>query len=301
LAYDKQILGGNLQQRANGMKMVDVMNQQSITQWIKGFVDDTSIFTNTNFVNNNICELKDKLKYDGQYWAGLLEASGGRLELVKCFYYLLTWKWDKKGNPSAASIIDQYDNQHNICLTINEDPLSNTPLNQRDIHQCHKTLGAFKRISGKEIDHEKYLREKSDKYAVIVCHSKLNRTQARLAYNSCYIPALTYSSTSVAFEESILNRIQQNAITQFIRKLGFEQCFPRAVVYGPSIFGGLGIQQLYSTSMCTKIETIICHINSNSSLGTVFGLILDWLQLHAGTSKLINTCRRIGLHLFKIF
>jgi hypothetical protein len=74
-----------LSKNANGMKMVDIMNSTSITQWIEGFVDDMSIFSNTRFNSDTINELKEKLKYDGRYWAGLLEASGGRLELVKSF------------------------------------------------------------------------------------------------------------------------------------------------------------------------------------------------------------------------
>jgi hypothetical protein len=223
-----------LQKRANGMRMMDIMKSTTITQWIEGFVDDTSIYSNTVFQSNNIKDLKDKLRYDGQYWAGLLEASGGKLELVKCFYYILKWTYDKRGNPRAETISEQQDNNNPICLQVNNDIVG--PLIQKDINESHKTLGALKRITGKEIEHETALTQKSDYYADIVCNNKLDRRKARLAYNSCYIPALSYSLTSVSFNEPILNRIQQNAIAQFIRKLGFKKCFPRAAVYGPTIF-----------------------------------------------------------------
>jgi hypothetical protein len=97
--------------------------------------------------------------------------------------------------------------------------------------------------------------------------------QVIIKLNCCllfFLVKITYSLTSVSFNEPTLNRIQQNAIAQFIRMLGFEKCFPRAAIYGPETFGGLGIQQLYSTSMSKKLETIICHMNTNSSLGVVF-------------------------------
>jgi Reverse transcriptase (RNA-dependent DNA polymerase) len=75
-----------LESKANGMTIQSIMGQKHIVQWIEGFVDDTSIFTNTSLKSNNIQELKEKLQQDGTYWAGLLEASGGKLELVKCFF-----------------------------------------------------------------------------------------------------------------------------------------------------------------------------------------------------------------------
>jgi hypothetical protein len=40
-------------------------------------------------------------------WKELLEASGGKLELTKYFYYILTWKLDGKGNPVPTTIAEQ--------------------------------------------------------------------------------------------------------------------------------------------------------------------------------------------------
>jgi hypothetical protein len=37
----------------------------------------------------------------------LLETSGGKLELKKCFYYILSWKFDGKGNTSPTTITEQ--------------------------------------------------------------------------------------------------------------------------------------------------------------------------------------------------
>jgi hypothetical protein len=63
-----------LQFHVNGMEMIDIMKKKTITQWIEGFVDDTSIFSNTPFHCRDIIELKERLKYNSTYWSGLLEA-----------------------------------------------------------------------------------------------------------------------------------------------------------------------------------------------------------------------------------
>jgi hypothetical protein len=75
-----------------GMTMNDVHTDNSIQQWIDGFVDDTSLFTNiiNQTDNNNIIQLCTQLTRDVTIWNELLEASGGKLELSKCFYYVLS-------------------------------------------------------------------------------------------------------------------------------------------------------------------------------------------------------------------
>jgi hypothetical protein len=75
------ILMDCLSELGSGMTMQDVVQENSIQQWIDGFVDDTSLFTNivqlTN--NNNIIELCNSLTRDMTIWNELLEASGGKL------------------------------------------------------------------------------------------------------------------------------------------------------------------------------------------------------------------------------
>ena len=45
------------------MEIKDILKQKdSIKQWIEGFVDDTSLFTNTGLDSNDILNLKQKLK-----------------------------------------------------------------------------------------------------------------------------------------------------------------------------------------------------------------------------------------------
>jgi hypothetical protein len=77
----------------NSMTIQDVFGKQKLRQLIDGFVDDTSLFTNllnTIVESNDIKELTLRLQYNMIAWKELLEASGGKLKLTKCFYYILT-------------------------------------------------------------------------------------------------------------------------------------------------------------------------------------------------------------------
>jgi hypothetical protein len=78
------------------MTIKDVIGKRTLRQLIDGFVDDTTpLFTNllnTIIESNDIEELTSRLRHDMNAWKELLEASGGKLELTKCFYYILSWK-----------------------------------------------------------------------------------------------------------------------------------------------------------------------------------------------------------------
>jgi ribonuclease HI len=270
-----------LHELGNGMTMVDILkNNTTLREIIEGFVDDTSIFTNCT--SNDIINILRKLQEDGNIWSMLLQASGGKLEVNKCFFYLLSWHWDAKGNPIADDIQSQklllQENGIQLCGSDEE-------LKQKDVQTSHKTLGTFKCLVGDEVDHYKFLKDKSDKLGSITRGSQLNRRQAKKAYNSCYIPALLYSLTAVSLTRKQIDKIQQQATTDYIRKCGYDMHFPRCIVYGATNFGGLGFRQLFVESGCNKIQSMVCHINNNTMLGKMVQINLNWVQLTSGLSK----------------
>jgi hypothetical protein len=44
-------------------------------------------------------------------WECLLHTAGGELELIECFHYILSWKWDKIGNTIPQTINEQQINK----------------------------------------------------------------------------------------------------------------------------------------------------------------------------------------------
>jgi hypothetical protein len=119
------ILMDCLSELGGGMTIIDVTNNYSIQQWIDGFVDDTSLFTNITQPtdNHNIINLCNQLTKDMTIWNELLEESGGKLELSKCFHYILSWKFDKEGNAPPMTIADQRKQQATLIAIKS----SNTP------------------------------------------------------------------------------------------------------------------------------------------------------------------------------
>jgi hypothetical protein len=152
-----------LQDHATGMNMVDIQKKYaSIIHWIEGFVDDNSIFTNLDFGCEDLEQLLTKATKDAQLWEGLLSATGGELQLSKCFYYVLSWKWDKFGNPSPQNKQEQNITPLTIQMTTNQ---ISEELTQKECHESHKTLGTHKCIIGQEITQYEVLLQKSNTFA----------------------------------------------------------------------------------------------------------------------------------------
>jgi hypothetical protein len=250
-----------LSTKANGMTLYDPIGiEDDLIKYIEGFVDDTSLFTNLEYNNDDLKQLIDRMETDGTVWSKLLEASGGKLEMEKCFYYILSWKWSKNGNPQPQIISEQSCNSQPICLERNKE--NPQYLKQMEINESHKTLGVLKTTMGIEDKHIQYLMEKSEKYTLKAQYGHMTRQQACIAYYSNYIPAMMYSIVATCLDETQLNKIQQKATTMFLRIIGYDMHFPRAVVYGPQTFGGLGLMVLYVEVSCRRVEVLICEWNN---------------------------------------
>jgi hypothetical protein len=275
------ILMDCLKEAADGMTMADVKSINTIEQWIEGFVDDTSLFSNTVSITDKVGDLKMSLSKDMNLWAQLLEATGGRLELSKCFYYILSWNFALDGTPYPQTIAEQ-----NLSPITVHDSINNTTteIRQEEVTTPHKTLGVMKTMVGDETEHMKTLQKKSSNMALMVSSAPLTRHQARVAYNSVYSPMMTYSLPACSYTENELGDMQSSAVGQFLPKMGYDRTFPRAVVFGPREAGGLNLTHMYTEQGSQKVKTLLEHVRSESGMGNLMRYNLNWLQLHSGRS-----------------
>jgi hypothetical protein len=131
------VLMNILHKNSCGMTMKDVQKYKiEIKQIKERFVDDTSIFTNDE--EDNIRSVIEKLEKDGTWWSGLLSSSGGKLEMTKRFYYLLSWKWDRNGNPVPETILEQSLENNNYSISLNKGSDHPIFLEQKEVNVTHK-------------------------------------------------------------------------------------------------------------------------------------------------------------------
>lgn len=270
---------------SQGMTRHDVSPDNTSHTSAEGFVDDISLFINDPSLHLVALDLLfEAIKHDIRTWQDLLGGSGGKLELEKCFYYILSWKFNKFGDAIPRSLEDIKAECDTTIAIHDPDSNQDIPLQVKDITQDHKTLGVLKTMSGDEKTQLQALKEKSKKLATQTALGQLTRFQARRAYSSVYMPSMTYSLVATSLSEADLNVVQSKALQSYLPAMGYEATFPRAVIFGPRQFGGINLGHLYTEMCIAKIEALVSHIQSGSGLGRLMLTNLNWLQLHSGLS-----------------
>jgi hypothetical protein len=85
---------------AHGILFTDPAGTEQLKRTMEAFVDDTDVAVNDADHILNPQELTTTLQIDTQHWEKLLFTSGGKLELTKCFFYLMYWQFSDDGIPS---------------------------------------------------------------------------------------------------------------------------------------------------------------------------------------------------------
>jgi hypothetical protein len=160
-----------------------------------GFVDDSNGQVNSfyDMDNTNTLHLMvQKARQNAIEWANLLGATGGALELSKCSYHVLYWKFSAQGAPVLSNIRSE------ISPMQIPDPLTDTvhTLEYLPPSVAHKTLGHYKEPFGLQKMQFRQLKEKSDTITDFLWSMHFTREEAWTFYRSCYVPAVTYPLTS---------------------------------------------------------------------------------------------------------
>ena len=95
---------------------------------------------------------------------------------------------------------------------------------------------------------------------------------------------MSYCLPAVNITEKVLDRIQNKALESFIPALGYNKGFPRAVMLGPTTYGGDGVPHLFTESKLLQLEILVMHLRANTTLGQLFRINLNWIQLTLGLS-----------------
>ena len=139
----------SLEQQTSGMTISPIgVHDQPIETIIDGFVDNISIFVNLPFHDTNQATIFKKLQNATERWLELISASGGKLELQKCFFYAMIWKFTQEGEAILQTITQQQAIGDHVINIRDPDTNIKVPGTQKSCNDAHKTLGVYKTTIG---------------------------------------------------------------------------------------------------------------------------------------------------------
>jgi hypothetical protein len=125
----------------------------------------------------------------------------------------------------------------------------------------------------------------------------LTNIQGTLAYNLVYIASLKYGlpSTSLSYEQ--IDKFHRYTVDKFISAMGIDHSTHRALIYGPSEYGGFGVRHVHTEMMGMKLETLISHLWAGTDLSILFIININHIQLYAGIGQPIFMSKRDISHI----
>jgi exonuclease III len=254
-----------------------------INLYMIGFVDDSNGQVNSFLREESHDELQRLIRqaeHNAITWSNLLEATGGSLELLKCSYHVVNWKFSIQGAPVLSSVKAQVQSisvPHSLTGELQT-------LEYLPPSVAHKTLGHFKEPTGTQRVQFQQLKKKSDHITDFLWTTQLTRQEAWTFYHSCYIPSVTYPLTSSFLTEKQLDKIQRRAMTIIYAKCGFNRHTKREVLFGPHEFGGAEFRRLFISQGLAQTKYFLRHWRLQSTVGKLLQCSLAWFQLSTGMS-----------------
>jgi hypothetical protein len=256
--------------------------KDSITRHGGGFIDDQidTILLPTNVADETIPIVEDTL----QRWQDLLNVSGGDLSLTKCKVGFANYKFVRNSHTDTVWI-----------KTIEEDPgdVYLQPFHQDKPKVCIKRLqpwegerylGARLTLNGNHTtDEYKVRKAQIEDMAERILQSSICRHQAYMIHGIQYRPAIIYPLQHVMFTDKECHSIQKPIINALIAKMGFNRKTPRDVIYGPILYGGLGLTDLREEIFVEHLFSFLKDMRSKPLQSDERQLLLDTYQLIIGT------------------
>jgi hypothetical protein len=250
-----------------------------VLEHIQAFVDDShGLIVKSPSDTRSIDEL---IKHNLQAWEHLLHTVGGKLEITKCRFSKLEWTSNSKG-----------------VYTLNQQNMDNDPISITD-HETnraqeistlspsdsYKLLGVNMALDGNCIDQAHLIQSKCNKLARAFTRCKLTPEETTQGYFSIFLPAVKYGLDATSIPTPLLQKAQSIASRIILPKLGYNRHLPLPIVYAPTHFGGIGLQDLSTEQGLMHTTFLISHLRANSDVAKTLIILLETYMLVAGTIR----------------
>jgi hypothetical protein len=258
----------------------------------EAFVDDTSlgctalvVYDESQMVDHHITSSEqnvlENLQELGQLWERLLHATGGAISIEKSFWYMISWSWSKSGNPKLKTIIQS---KGSLLLTSGQDTSLHLTVPRIETTASFRTLGTYISPSGNLTATVQHLRTQAINFASNIASSTLNREAIYWAFWQYYQPKVSFSIPMLSLTQAQCTYIQAPAIQAMLSKLHHNRHIARAIVYGPTSYGGLALPDLYSSQGITQLRLLLGHLRLQDKSAKLILIDMSYIQLLLGSS-----------------
>jgi hypothetical protein len=249
-----------------------------IRQTGEAFVDDTSLWLlQLGMLLTTAAAL---MQISAQRWERLLFATGGALNLAKCFWYGIEWTFTTAGEPQMNHKI----NEPVITLTSGATPDQAEILQRISVTEGQRTLGVRLAPDGNDKTKFKYRILQAEMMNRQVRAAPLGREDIGVGFRAIWRMMIQYPLGAMCFTQDQCRRIQAKYLPTFLSKMGINHTTATAVQHGPLHLGGMDIYNLDTEQGVSHTKLLVSHLRKNDTVGRMINISFDHLQLQAGVS-----------------
>jgi hypothetical protein len=251
----------------HGCKYADPWKLYSSIIGMLGFVDDNNI-TNTGEEWETVNDIMIRTQHDAQLWNDLLRATGGALNLDKCFAQVLAFQFGLNGAPVIAPadpklIITIQDRMYNKTVVIK--PISP--------YKTYRSLGTEQGTSkNQKQQHEKLMKTAGEHNRKLAC-SAMSPKCAWIHYSAVFQSSVGYPLSMCHLSQHQLHELQKKYIPTLMNKIGVARTHAHALVFGPRAYGGIGCNDLRIEQGLDSVQNLIRQLRTpgyGKQLATIF-------------------------------
>jgi hypothetical protein len=254
----------SLPEQTPNITIMSVAKTNRISFVGEAFVDDTGLGTNNFTSENNHKDLILNLQRLAQTWEKLLFSTGGALNLSKCFWFSLSWRWTN----GHAKIHTALSAPGQVQMTSEEDLETLLTIPRIEPTSSFQTLGVHISPLGSNLGALKVLKEVVLEYCTNVRGSHLSRQEALTSYIQYLLPKLWFQPPVLSLAQKDCDQLLSPVLLALLPKLHINRHTARSIICGPEQFGGLALPNLYVTKSIDKLKLFLGHLRIQDRLVT---------------------------------
>lgn len=241
----------------------------------------------TTQTNNNLHAVINATVETAQQWEAPLSASGGKLELDKCFYYLINWKFDQEGWPTLKPSLEMKDFQVTIQDSITK---KDQLIQQWDSCVPHQTLGIVESSTLTNEGKLDWVHKKITDLTHVLGQTKVAPGETRIYYNAIYSKTVGYSPFvyNLAYQE--WTKFEWVIICRLFNDITCASSAPRATTFADKEEGGMGFCDRFGIQRSNHIVQIVIALQMDHNSLSTFAITLSWFQHFSGMPWCILSC-----------
>ena len=208
-------------------------------------------------------------------WASLLCATGGSPKPHKGYAYLLDYEYDD---------VDGwlYSDTSDFVLDILLPDGSFHPIQSSPYDHCEKTLGVYSSPSGSGLRHLESVLLKAEVWVNRLRNGHLSNAWAWVAYRHQLWPSLRYGLGAISNDIEEAQALLAKLDFQLLPMLGVNRHIKTGWRKLHQTFGGVGLLDLATEQLICRVNMIIQHFGTPTSIGRKLSISLRYLQLQLG-------------------